>query len=247
LNGSIAYIGLDSSGYPVTVRRIDPDGSHPQILWTHPSTVSLTNAIHDVAWKPDASELAFSSNHESAYSAFHSDVYGIRPGGSGLRRITNPPSKAEIDAGGYQMGTVTGQVKNNYGDVTIFLVYVEGANDVVSVNVGNFNDTTGFTVPNVADLGVGLHYVVFTWSDGSHANCKEYAAAVVDVTPGQTEDAGTLTFSGNCGTYNSNSLSWKRDGSEIGVDVITPRKFLASGQAFGTDLFNAPLTADELA
>jgi hypothetical protein len=79
-----------------------------------------------------------------------SDVYGIKPGGRGLRRITNPPSKAELDAGGYQMGTVTGQVHNNYGAVTTFLVYVEGAKEPVSVNVGDFGDTVGFTVPLLA-------------------------------------------------------------------------------------------------
>lgn len=244
--GAIAYIGANSNGYDKTVNRIKPDGTAQQTVWTHPSTTPSTNHIYDVAWKPDASELAFSSNHETAYSAFNSDVYGIRPSGSGLRRITNPPSKAEIDAGGYQMGTVTGKVHNNYGPVTTFFVYVEGAKDVLSIDPGNFGDETGFTIPNVADLGTGLHYVVFIWSKGAAcANGREYAAAVVDVQPGGTADAGTLTFSGNCDIYDSNAITWKRDGSEVGVDIITPRKFLAGGQAIGTDLFNAPLTADK--
>jgi Tol biopolymer transport system component len=97
----------------------------------------------------------------------------------------------------------------------------------------------------VADLGAGLHYVVFTWASGGNANCKEYAAAVVDVAPGGTVDAGTLTFDGTCGTYDSQSISWKRDGTQLGVDVITPRTFQATGEAIGADLFSAPLTADE--
>jgi len=246
LVGSIAYVGLEN-GHPKTVKRINPDGSGNRTLWTHPSAITLTNAIHDAAWKPDASEVAFSSNHESAYSAFHSDVYGIGPEGEGLRRITNPPSKAELDAGGYQWGGVSGTIHNNYGSVTIFQIYIEGAQDAVSVNVGNYGDTVAYTVPNVADLGVGLHYVVFTWADGGHANCKEYAAAVVDVQPGQTVNNVDLSFSGTCGTYNSDSISWKRDGTEVGVDVITPRKFAAAGQAIGTDLFSSPTLADELA
>jgi len=245
LSGSIAYVGLDSGGYPVRVGRIDPDGAGDRTLWTHPSTVPQTNAILDVAWRPDAREVAFSSNHESLYSAFQSDVYAVRPDGRGLRRITNPPSKAKLDAGGYAMGSVSGSVYNNYGQVAMFMVYVEGAADAVSVDIDYFGDETGFTVPHVADLGAGLHYVVFTWSSGSQANCKEYAAAVVDVAPGQTANAGTLTFDGHCGTYDSRSISWRRDGSAIGVDVITPRRFLASGQAIGTDLFTAPLTADQ--
>jgi hypothetical protein len=245
LGGSIGYVGLDSSGYAKTVNRIDPDGGNAQTLWTHPSAIPATNHIYDVAWKPDGSELAFSSNHEVAYSAFHSDVYGIQPDGSGLRRITNPPSKAEIDAGSYQFGTVTGSIYNNYGSVTIFQLYVEGAQEPVSVSVGNQGDTVSFPALTVADLGTGLHYVVFTWSDGGSV-CKEYAAAAIDVQAGQTTNAN-LTFSGTCGTYDSRSISWKRDGTQIGVDVITPHVFLATGQAFGTELFSAPLTADELA
>jgi len=70
---------------------------------------------------------------------------------------------------------------------------------------------------------------------------------VVDVTPGGTVDAGTLTFSGTCGTYNSQSISWKRDGTQVAVDVITPRVFPATGQGIGSDLFNAPLSADKMA
>ena len=245
LNGSIAYVGLDSNSYAKTVNRIDPDGGNPQTLWTHPSVIPDTNAIYDVAWKPDAGELAFSSNHESIYSAFHSDVYGVQPDGGGLRRITNPPSKAEIDAGGYQFGTVSGSITNNYGSAALFQLYVEGAQEPVSVSVGNYGDTVNFPSLTVADLGTGLHYVVFTWSNGGPV-CKEYAPAAIDVQQGQTVNVN-LTFNGTCGSYNSNSISWKRDGTQVGVDVITPRKFQATGETLGTDLFTAPLTADELA
>ena len=245
LAGSIAFVGNDTAGNLKTVNRIQPDGSGRQTLWTHPSTVPQTNAIADVGWKPDATELAFSSNHEEAYSAFNSDVYGIKPDGSGLRRITDPPSKAELDAGGYQFGKVTGKVLNNYKSVTTFLLYIEGAKEPISVDVGEFNDEVGFSVPDVADLGVGLHYVVFIWSDGNNANCREYAAGVVDAEPGKTVDAGTVTFNGVCGTYKSDSITWKRDGTVVAADVITPRKFKAVGEAIGSDLFAAPLTAND--
>ncbi len=253
LSGSIACVGLDGNGYPRSVDRLDPDGSRRQTLWTHPSPFPVTNTIADVAWKPDGSELAFVSNHESPYSAFHSDVYGIRPDGSGLRRITNPPSRAELDtlggtgSGSYRTGTVTGRIYNNYGLVTTFSVYVEGAREVVAVDVGEYGDESGFTVPDVADLGLGLHYVVFLWSTQDCANGKEYTAAVVDVDPGGMVDAGTLTFNGTCGKYYCQSLSWRRDGSQIGVHVVNARVFRAAGQAIGTELFDAPALVSELA
>jgi len=246
LGGSIAYVGLDGNGYAKTVKRIDPDGSDSQTIWTHPSAFPSTNSIYDVDWKPDAGEVAFSSNHEEGYSAFNSDVYGVQPDGSGLRRITNPPSQAAVDAGGYQMGTVTGKIYNDYGPVTMFQLYIQGAQDSVSVDVGVYQDTVDFTLDNVADLGSSTPYVVFTWSDGGGV-CKEFAGAVFDVQAGQTVDAGTLDFTGQCGAYNSESISWKRDGSQVGVDVITPKEFAAAGEALGSDLFSAPLTADELA
>ena len=239
--GSIAYIGLDKDGYATTVKRIDPDGSKPQTLWTHPDS-GITNEMYDVAWNPMATELAFSSDHEAGYSAFNTDVYGIKPDGTALRRITNPPAKADLDSGNYQFGTITGQVQNNYGITTIFQLYIQGAKTAISVDVGAFNDTSAtFTVPEVADLE-DSPYVVFTWSNGGSV-CKEYPAAVFTVSPGNTVDIGTLAFNGTCGSYNSTAITWKRDGSELGVDVITPHKFAATGEAIGTDLFNAPTLA----
>ncbi len=247
LEGSIAYVGLNADGQAQTVSRLEADGSQGRVLWTHPGRFPATNIIGDVAWKPDGLELAFTSNHESACSAFHSDAFGIRPDGSGLRRITNPPSRADLDTGGYQLGTVTGRVYNNYGRVSTFRVYVEGALEAVPLDIGDYGDRTEFTVENVADLGLGLHYVVFHWSTSDCASGREYAAAVVDVDPGETADAGVLIFNGNCGEYLCQDLSWRRDGSQLGVHVVTPKKFLAVGEAIGADLFDAPLTANGFA
>lgn len=242
--GSIAFIGAHDDGFPKTVNRIEPDGSGQQTIWSHPET-STPRYMFDVAWKPDGSEIAFSSNHEGSYSAFNSDVYGIKPDGSDLRRITNPPSKAEIEAGTYPVGTVTGRISNNYGNVISFLVYVQGARQPVSLNIGGWQQVTSFNVPNVAYTGNNPHYIVLMWSGTQCANGREYAAAAVRVTPGQVTDAGTIIFSGTCGAYNSNHITWKRDGQEIGVDVIAPRRFAAAGETIGRDLFSASLTADK--
>lgn len=247
LGGRIACIGLDEGGHARTVDLLVPASGERQTLWSHPGQVPATNTIGDVAWKPDGSEVAFVSDHESAYSAFHSDVYSIRPDGRGLRRITNPPSKAKLDGGGHRMGAVRGSIYNNYGPVTAFHVYVQGAPELVPVDVGDYGDETEFRVEKVADLGLGLHSVVFVWSDLECANGKEFAAAVVDVASGETSNAGRLNFNGNCGEYHCGSLSWRRDGAKIGVQVIEPRVFEATGEAIGRQLFEAPLMASELA
>ena len=249
--GTIAYIGLDASGAAQTVRRIAPDGSNPQTIWTYPDPINPH--IYDVAWRPDGNELAFSSDHEFLYSAFHADIYGIQPDGSGLRRITNPPSKADLDAGGYQWGTVTGRIKNGHGTVNPFYVYIEGAKEAVAVDIGGHQSEVSFRVENVADLGAGVdQYIVFEWSDMTSdcANGKEYAAiAVSDVLAGQEVDVGTLTFNGHCYDYNVNSIAWQRDGATVGFFVgSAPKKVPATGAALGTALFEiGTVPAEDLA
>jgi hypothetical protein len=251
LGGSIAYVGLDASGAAQTVRSIAPDGSNQQTIWTYPDPINPH--IYDVAWRHDGNELTFSSAHEFLYSAFHADVYGIQPDGSGLRRITNPPSKAALDAGGYQWGTVTGRIYNGYGTVNPFYVYIQGAKEAVAVDIGGHQSEVNFRVENVADLGAGVdQYIVFHWSDtlNNCASGKEYAAiAVSDVLAGQEVDVGTLTFQGNCYDYNSKSIAWQRDGSNVGFFVgSAPKKVPATGAALGTDLFDiGTVSAEDLA
>jgi uncharacterized repeat protein (TIGR02543 family) len=238
--GAIAFISAGQDGYPLTVNRIDVDGSGRQTLWTHPGT-GIPRGMYGLAWKPDGSQIAFSSDHEGSCSAFDSDVYGIRPDGTDLRRITNPPSKETLDKGLYSTGTVTGRIQNDFGNVGAFLIYIQGAGEPLAVDIGDWGTQTPFTVPDVADLGDGPQYLAFIWGG---TGCREYTAAAVSVVPGAVVDVGTISFGGACGVYNSNHISWKGDGTELGVDVITPRRFLAGGQAIGTDLFNASLTAD---
>ncbi|QXG76489.1 S9 family peptidase [Modestobacter sp. L9-4] len=54
----------------------------------------------DVTWRPDGSELAFvSARHEGADSDRVSDVYAVRPDGTGLRRVTD--SRAAVSHPAY--------------------------------------------------------------------------------------------------------------------------------------------------
>lgn len=235
-SAEIAFVGFNAQNDPQTIRTIRPDGQQAQTIWTHPS--SIQPRIYDLAWRPDGGEIAFSSNHEAAYSAFSSDVYGISPTGGGLRRITNPPSHADVINGNDPTGTVTGQIYNNYGNVTLFNLYVEGAVTTQIVSLGAYDTNTPFTIPNVAVVDDGLSYIVFNWSNNSCANGKEYAALAVPVIANQTVDIGTITFNGYCNSYDNSSVTWKRDGSEIATNLLGARRFMASGEAIGRDLLS---------
>ena len=250
MTGSIAYIGRNSAGRYNSVGRIEPNGSNQQKLWT--STDTITPVVYDLAWRPNAAEIAFTIDHEWGYSAFFADVFGIWPNGRQLRRITNPPSAADVAAGAYPLGTVTGKVDNDHGTVASFFLYIEGAKEPVTVLVGDNGDVTNFTVNNVADLGVGMHYVAFNWMGSAGQFCDEggieYANSTLDVEAGKTVDAGTLQFNGTCIKPRAQSVTWKGDGSQVGFDVThIPRKVPAAGQVIGTSLFSGGVTPTGLA
>ncbi len=236
-SGDIAFLGR--SGNQMTVERMGPTGAGRTTIWTHPDP--LTPQLYDVAWNPAATELAFTSNLEAGHSAFHSDIYGIQPDGSGLRRISNPPLHATLPDG-RATGTVTGRVYNGYApSIAPFLLYVEGARATVSLSLAAADQSYPFTVPNVVDMGPGvLQYVVYTWSNNSCAGGKEYAAAIVDVQAGQTVDVGTLTFNGYCNRYDAAQIAWSPDGSRLGALVgTTSHQFNAAGEAIGRNLYNS--------
>lgn len=237
-SGTIAFLS-ENSNARLTVERIEPTGGDRTTLWTHPEAISPQ--LYDVAWNPAATELAFTSNHEQLYSAFHSDIYGIKPNGTGLRRISNPPIHADWP-NGKATGTVTGKVRNDYSTgVAPFVLFVEGAKAATSLSIPEFGQSYDFTVPDVVDLGAGvLQYVVYSWSSNSCANGKEYAAAVVDVVAGQTVDVGTLTFNGFCNRYDAAQMAWSHDGSRLGALIgTTSHQFNATGEAIGRDLYSS--------
>ncbi|KOR29553.1 hypothetical protein TI04_08335 [Achromatium sp. WMS2] len=242
--GEIAFLGENSTNARPTVNRIKPDGSEQQTLWIHPDTI--TPSIYDVAWKPDASEIAFISNHEGGYSPFHSDIYGIDPTGGNLRRISNAPMHSTWP-NGHATGTITGKIHNaglSYGPDSS-LIYIQGAKKPVIVSIPSKGNEVSFTVTDVEDLGVGVNqYAIFSWSGSgtgwSCANGKEYHAAVGDVQAGTTVDVGTINFDGLCNHYNPRSISWKHDGSAIGffIGISTEsKKVNSTGDGVGNTLF----------
>lgn len=230
---------------------MNPDGSDRRPMWTSPNE---TGKLFGLAWKPDGSEIAFASTHEFTYSPFQADIYSLRVRDGQVRRLTNPPGHAEIQQGRYGKGTVTGRVYNNFGPVTTFMIYVQGADQpLATVHPGGFGDTVSFTVPNVADLGANVgQYIVFIWSGQVDSNddgvpdklCSpgfSRAAVAVDVRAGETVDVGTLQFNGDpaCLQYEATAPAWRPNGARVGFSMDGVPSMVDMGGSLG-----APFTTD---
>lgn len=243
LPGTIAYFRVVDATQtePGTseLHLVNPDGSNDHMIYSTPR--GLTSIYPEPRWRPDGREIAFISAQEFAYSAFDSDIFGIKPDGSGLRRITNAPKFEELAQ--LPKGSVTLTVWNLIMDASIFFIYVEGATNLKQVVVSPGADAT-VTVDNVADLGRQQYIYVKsgsgTWFDPS---------AYVDVVPGQTVVVNNLiqiTSGTGPFQFRINNFTWKRDGSEIaylveaGLNQFLPA-FPANGQ-LGQDLFTGNTT-----
>lgn len=190
------------------IRLIQPDGSNDHSIWTEPQN-GIDSVIQDLDWRPDAGAIAFASNHEEACSRFDSDIYAIFPDGTGLRRITNPPTCAEL--ANYPKGTVTVTVRNFIGGGPFF-VYVQGAPSILPVVVPAGGSST-VTFNDVADFGNVLQQAVVI--EGLDRWIAPIAAA--DVKPGQTVNAGTIDVSGNgVRQFGARGPAWHSDGTRLG-------------------------------
>src|SRR5436309_398734 len=121
--GTIAYVRGGAE-----IRLVEPDGGGDRRVWTHPRPeLSATMGVTGLAWRPDGKEIAFSSGHEAAQSLYQSDLYAIRPDGTGLRKITNPPDAAEyarLPKGSVSVTVRNGAVGPFAAPSSFFIVYV---------------------------------------------------------------------------------------------------------------------------
>lgn len=206
---TIVYVQEDGR----ELRLIQPDGSDDRLLWRVPDSV-IGSAISNVVWRPDAQQIAFTSNHEATCSEFGADIYLINPDGSNLRRLTNAPACAELAA--YAQGSASVRIENRLSNLSEFLVYMEGAPDAKVVTVPA-NSSLLVAFPQVADLGSGVMQAAVAingttrWFD---------AAIMADVQAGQNSHLGTLVISGSgFAAYGATQPSWSSDGSKLAYQL----------------------------
>lgn len=233
------------------VRLIEPDGSNDHVVWTVPDTVY---SVSKLTWSPDGKEIAFASNHEMATSLYERDIFSIRPDGTGLRKLTNPPLHEELTS--YAKGTVTVTISNFTGDGGPYFVYVMGAPEPQQVII-NPGASKSLVFTDVADFGdeAFQHVVVingiFRWWD---------PAVAADVMAGTTMNAGTINMTSALEHFGADGPFWRSDGTRVGffqtagfagtatcimeqVPVPPPFGFYYD-PIFDPDLFETPCVAD---
>jgi hypothetical protein len=192
------------------IRFVSPDGANDRRVWqTGIPDPSNVEEITSLAWKHDATELAFDGNHERTCSLLDRDVFAIRPSGFGYRRITQAPACAELAS--YPKGTVHVPVRNQTS-ATVFFPYFQGAPGVKQISLGPGQSTT-VTFENVADFGPGQPQ----WAIVLGGAGRWFDAGVsVDVQAGAEVTTPLLVISGAAlPEFRASWPTWHRDGSKL--------------------------------
>jgi TolB protein len=207
-SGTIAYVRGGTE-----IRLIEPDGTNDRRLWTHPDARKELG-IHGVAWRPDGKELAFSSSHAAAVSLFDTDLYAIRPDGSGFRKLTNAPDHSELAR--YPKGSVSVTFRNDQpiyqqsqASAGIFIVYVAGAAEPQQILLPP-GATKTVVFNQVADFGNKAQAVVAIWGN------YRWFTSGVDVRAGSTVKAPTFSIVGDgIKAFGAFRPIWRSDGSLV--------------------------------
>jgi hypothetical protein len=205
--GDIAYVRTTPNGDQI--RLIGTDGSGDRMLWQTgvPEPAGFTD-IQQLAWKPDASELAFTSSHETGCSLFESDIYAIRADGVDYRRVSGPPACGS--RAGIPTGTVIVPVENKTFEGGKFSIYFEGAPGPVDVLLSP-GDEEDITFNKVADYGDRDQYAVAIYGEVRML----FPGAKVNVIPGQTLQTGQLEIRTGMEHYGFQWPTYTPDGSFI--------------------------------
>jgi Tol biopolymer transport system component len=219
LTGPIAYI-VPNQADGDEIHLIEPDGTGDRVLFRTNNPLQENFAdIMSLAWKPDASELAFASGHEYLCSLYNMDIYAIRANGEDYRRVTDPPTCGA--RAGLPTGTVIVPVFNANTYSGPFFIYFEGAPSAQAISLAS-GSTKMVTFENVADYGDVEQSAVYITKDGRYT----YAGAHLNVIPGETLTTNTVNMATGVEHFGWYWPSYLHDGSKIstiftGHDVFT--------------------------
>ena len=209
--GTIAYVRDNKE-----IRLIQPDGKNDRRIWAHPRPdLSESQGVVGLAWRPSGAELAFASGHEAVYSLFQADLYAIRPDGTGLRKLTNPPARAEFAR--LPKGDVRVTVRNDSGNLLItqatglFIVYVAGAPEPQTATVPPGRSQT-LTFAGAADFGNNVRQPVVAMNGPFR-----WFSPGADVRAGAPVQTVTLDILGpGVRDLGASLPMWRYDGTQIG-------------------------------
>ena len=241
MHGKIAYLEVNDDNNPTAIDILDPNTRTVGTIWTHPD--GEFDNYSNLAWKPDATELAFVSDHDFQFSLFNmANIFSIKPDGSGLHQIPNVPTGGNAENGDFPRVTVSGSIKVDATDpleMYWIIMGIEGTDAGTS-----FSATNGETVPFIiADVPVLDDPAVFNQSfimTYSSSNCGGGRGFVFPMAPviNGTVDVGTVTFVvpsciGILAFDCPHDLAWNREGTKLAfrmsgmwtIDPATTNRF----------------------
>jgi hypothetical protein len=205
--GTIAYIRNETE-----LRLIQPDGSNDRLVWSAPMIGSVQSAVRYPAWSPDGIQIAFVSDMEQATSLLQSDIYAIKPDGSNLHKITDPPLNSQL--GSFQTGRVDVQVTNDNISDSLFIIYVQGAQQAQSTTVPmgtnktvTFNNVAIF--PGQSQFPVAINGITRWYGQPDTTTFQ----------PGTTNGASIDLNSGGYDDFGAILPVWSRDSNEVDYNL----------------------------
>lgn len=191
---------------------------------------------YGLAWRPDGKELCFSSSHEMAFSYFSANLFALDD--SGMRRVTNPPGRAELLRDKRKTGKVKLKVRNRMRENVQGAIYVEGARTLASFSLApaqTGGEEQEVIIDDVVDFGEGILQYVIVRIGGKSA----VTGATVDVLPGETADGGVAHVDTTLTHVNASSPCYSRDSKTITFNTgrffkVDAEGGVPSGKDYGT-------------